>query len=132
MVYPQQSTKKKHQQQELQIWSHTEQIILTIRCVLTGMKNWWHVCCVHFKSKVLIYNQLLLSYLKLSVSIFATFQFFMFWFKTDFCKMKISFLLFAFWSEMKKRISKNIFDFSNLIKALKKKKRFFFFDSILI
>ena len=37
--------------------------------------------------------------------------------------MKISISQFAFWSEMKKRISKNVFLFLNLIKALKKEKR---------
>ena len=37
--------------------------------------------------------------------------------------MKITILWFAFWSEIKKRISKNIFHFSNLINAFKKEKR---------
>ena len=55
------------------------------------MTNWWHVRCVHFMSKLLIYKQLRLSYSKLSVLIFATFQFFMFWFKTDFVKWKFQF-----------------------------------------
>ena len=37
--------------------------------------------------------------------------------------MKIAILWFAFWSEMKKRISKNIFYFSNLINGFKKEKQ---------
>ena len=55
------------------------------------MQNWCHLRCVHFMSKLLVYKQLRLSYSKLSVLIFATFQFFMFWFKTDFVKWKFQF-----------------------------------------
>ena len=53
--------------------------------------NWWHIRCEHFMSKLLIYKQLRLSYSKLYVLIFCTFQFFMFWFKTDFVKWKFQF-----------------------------------------
>ena len=72
------------------------------------MKNWWHVCYVHFMSKLLIYKQLRLFYSKLSVLIFATFQFFMFWFKTDFVKWKFQFrnLLFDLkWNHKSQKIS---------------------------
>ena len=91
---------------------------LTIQCLLTRKKNWWHARCVHFMSKLLIYKQLRLSYSKLSVLIFAAFQLFMFWFNTDFVKWKSQFRNSLF--DLK--WSKNIFHFSNLIKALKKEK----------
>ena len=86
------------------------------------MKNWWHVRCVHFMSKLLIYKQLRLSYSKLSVLIFSTFQFFMFWFKTDFVKWKFQFRNSLFDLKWKKQTSNNIFHFSNLITALKNEK----------
>ena len=65
-------------QRKISITRAVNLIILAISCVLTRIKNWWHVRCLHFMSKLLIYKQLRLSYSKLSVLIFATFQFFMF------------------------------------------------------
>ena len=72
------------------------------------MKNWWHVRCVHFMTKLLIYKQLWLSYSKLSMLIFATFQFFMFWFNTNFVKWKFQFRNSLFdlkWKNESKKIS---------------------------
>ena len=84
--------------------------------------NWWHIRCEHFMSKLLIYKQLRLSYSKLYVLIFCTFQFFMFWFKTDFVKWKFQFRNSLFDLKWKKQTSNNIFHFSNLINALKNEK----------
>ena len=82
------------------------------------------VCCLRFMLKLLIYKQLGLSYLKIFVLIFATFQFFIFWFMTDFVKWKLQFrncLFFLF--EMKNWITKNIFHLSILIITWKNEKR---------
>ena len=113
--------KEKHQQQEYSIWSHTEQIILTISCILTRMKNWWHVRCVNFMSKLLIYKQLRLSYSKLSVLIFAIFQFFMFWLQTGFVKWKSEFRNSLFDLKWKIEFQKIYFIFQIWLKHWKRK-----------
>ena len=96
------------------------------------MKNWWHVRCVHFMSKLLIYKQLRLSYSKLSMLIFATFQFFMFWFKTDFIKWKFQFRNSLFDLKWKNEFQKISFIFQIWLMHWKRKnvKNFFwlYFD----
>ena len=91
------------------------------------MKNWWHVRCVHFVSKLLIYKQLRLSYSKLSVLIFATFQFFMFWFKTDFVKWKFQFPNLLFDLKWKHKSQKISFISQVWLKYWKRKKKKQFF-----
>ena len=90
------------------------------------MKNWWHVRCVHFMSKLLIYKQLRLSYSKLSMLIFATFQFFMFWFKTDFIKRKFQFRNSLFDLKWKNEFQKISFIFQIWLKHWRRKNVFFF------
>ena len=85
------------------------------------MKNWWLVRCVHFMPKLLIYKQLRLSYSKLSVLIFATFQFFMFWFKTDFVKWKFQFRNSLFDLKWKNEFQKISFIFQSWLKHWKRK-----------
>ena len=85
------------------------------------MKNWWHVRCLHFMSKLLIYKQLWLSYSKLYVFIFATFQFFMFWFKTDFVKWKLQFCDLLFDLKWKNEFQKISFIFQIWLMHLKRK-----------
>ena len=91
------------------------------------MKNWWHDRCVHFMSKLLIYKQLRLSYSKLSVLIFATFQFFMFWLKTDFVKSKFQFRNLLFDLKWKKEFQKISFIFQIWLKHWRKKNENKFF-----
>ena len=94
------------------------------------MKNWWHVRCVHFMSKLLIYKQLRLSYSKLSMLIFATFQFFMFWFKTNFVKWKFRFRNSLFRLKWKNESQKISFISQIWLKHWKRKnKKMIFFDS---
>ena len=85
------------------------------------MKNWWHVRCLHFMSKLLIYKQLWLSYSKLYVFIFATFQFFMFWFKTYFVKWKWKFCDLLFDLKWKNEFQKISFIFQIWLMHLKRK-----------
>ena len=91
------------------------------------MKNWWHVRCVHFISKLLMYKQLWLSYSKISVLIFATFQFFMFWFKTDFVKWKLQFRNSLFHLKWKNEFQKISTIFQIWLKHWKRKKEKKFF-----
>ena len=94
------------------------------------MKNWWHVRCVHFMSKLLIYKQLRLSYSKLSMLIFATFQFFMFWFKTNFVKWKFRFRNSLFRLKWKNESQKISFISQIWLKHWKRKnEKMIFFDS---
>ena len=87
------------------------------------------VCCLRFMLKLLIYKQLGLSYLKIFVLIFATFQFFIFWFMTDFVKWKLQFrncLFFFIWNEKlnyKKHLSS--FNINYYMKKWKTKKILF-------
>ena len=85
------------------------------------MKNCWHVRCVHFMSKLLIYKQLRLSYSKLSMLIFATFQFFMFWFKTNFVKWKFQFRNSLFDLKWKNESQKIFFIFQIWLKHWRRK-----------
>ena len=64
------------------------------------------VCCLRFMLKLWIYKQLRLSYLKIFVLIFATFQFFIFWYITDFVKWKLKFRNYFFDLKWKKKQKK--------------------------
>ena len=71
------------------------------------------VCCLRFMLKLWIYKQLGLSYLKIFVLIFATFQFFIFWFMTDFVKWQLQFrnCFFFFYLKWKYELQKTSFIF---------------------
>ena len=62
-----------------------------------------------------------LSYSKLSVLIFAIFQFFMFWFKTDFVKWKFQFRNSLFDLKWKNEFQKISFIFQSWLKHWKRK-----------